>query len=75
MRAIASVISSVWRVTAGLWGIGQCTDSLVSSQADVELRDPVVIIHLHGLEGVRSCSWNSGSCRSYPQQPPQEKHG
>jgi hypothetical protein len=35
-----------------------------------------VIIHLHDMVGVPSCSWNSGSCLSYrPPQHPQEKHG
>jgi hypothetical protein len=62
-----------------LWGIGLCTDRLVSSRA--EMLNPVVIIYLHGMEGVLSCFWNSGSCLSYRPpphthtQPPQEKHG
>jgi hypothetical protein len=44
----------------------------------VELRSELrrVIIHLHGIVGVPSRSWNSGSCLSYhPPHPPQEKHG
>jgi hypothetical protein len=43
---------------------------------DLEPRDLVVIIYLHGTEGVLSCLLDPGSCRSYhPPQPPQENNG
>jgi hypothetical protein len=35
------------------------------SRLDLESRDPVVVIHLHGMEGVLSCLLDSCSCRSY----------
>jgi hypothetical protein len=48
----------VWFVVYNtyVWGIRLCTDKLVSSRAEMlNPRDPVVIIYLHGTEGVLSC--------------------
>ena len=43
---------------------------------DVEPWDPVVIIHLHGMEGVLSCLLELWLLLKLPPpQPPQEKHG
>ena len=43
---------------------------------DVEPRDLVVIIHLHGTEGVLSCLLELWLLPKLPlPQPPQEKHG
>jgi hypothetical protein len=55
-----------------LINVGNCR--MVSSRAEVWT--PMVIIHLHDMVDIPSCSWNSGPCLRYHlPQPPQEKHG
>jgi hypothetical protein len=50
--------------------VGNCR--LVSSRAEVWT--PMVIIHLHDIVGIPSCSWNSGPCLRYRlPQPTQER--
>ena len=59
-----------------MWGIGLCKDSLVSSRAKEEPQNLVVIIHLHGMEGVLSCLLELWHLSKLPHpHSPQEKHG
>jgi hypothetical protein len=46
-------------ITVGQWAT--CRQPGFQSKLDLEPRDPVVIIYLHGMEGVLSCLLDPGS--------------
>ena len=74
-----TVLNAYWQTFEHLYLCGALgyTQAVWSQLSwGVEPWDPVVIIHLHGMEGVLSCllePWLLS--KLLPPQPPQEKHG
>jgi hypothetical protein len=56
-----------------MWGIGICTDRLVSSRAEVWTPGPGGDNSPTWHGRLPSCSWNSGSYQSYPHPSPHRR--